>query len=51
VLVGTPFDLARKLDVDKPALRVRYEVEDLGTPSLADTVLAELAKHAGVKTS
>ena len=51
VLVGTPFDLARKLDVDKPTLRVRYEVEDLETPSLSETVVAMIAEHAGVKAS
>jgi predicted GTPase len=28
VLVGTPFDLGRLLDVDKPTVRVRYAVEE-----------------------
>ena len=50
VLVGTPFDLARKLDVEKPMLRVRYRSEDSpsepGMPTLADTVLAQLAERA-----
>lgn len=52
VLVGTPFDLARKLNVDKPMMRVRYEIEDIpdsaGSPTLADTVLARLAECAQV---
>ena len=50
VLVGTPFDLARKLDVEKPMLRVRYRSEDSpsepGMPTLADTVLAQLTERA-----
>jgi len=28
VLVGTPFDLGRLLDVEKPTVRVRYEIEE-----------------------
>ncbi|MCA8960014.1 MAG: GTPase [Planctomycetes bacterium] len=28
VLVGTPMDLTRLLDIDKPALRVRYDLEE-----------------------
>ena len=28
VLVGTPFDLGRLLDVDKPTVRVRYDIEE-----------------------
>lgn len=51
VLVGTPFDLARKLDVDKSMLRVRYRSEDSppepGVPTLADAVLARLTERAG----
>jgi predicted GTPase len=48
VLVGTPFDLARQLDVDKPMLRVRYEVEDddPGRASLAHAVLDRLPAPA-----
>ncbi len=47
ILVGTPFDLARRLDVDKPTLRVRYGIEDLPPgPRLADTVLSLLAAVA-----
>lgn len=42
VLVGTPFDLSRQLKIDKPAVRVRYETEDAGEPTLADVVLGRL---------
>ena len=34
VLVATPIDLARIIKIDKPSLRVTYEVEELTTPGL-----------------
>jgi predicted GTPase len=34
VLVGTPVDLGRVMTLDKPALRVRYELEEIGEPNL-----------------
>jgi predicted GTPase len=40
VLIGTPIDLRRLLDLDKPALRVSYRLEEVGEPTLAD-VLAQ----------
>jgi predicted GTPase len=40
VLVATPIDLGRLIKIDKPSLRVSYEVEALSKPSLHD-VLAE----------
>jgi predicted GTPase len=40
VLIGTPIDLRRVIDFDKPALRVSYRLEELGEPTLAD-LLAE----------
>jgi predicted GTPase len=39
-VIGTPIDLRRLIDFDKPALRVRYKLQELGEPTLAD-VLAE----------
>jgi predicted GTPase len=38
VLVGTPIDLGRVVRVDKPTVRVRYEVEEVGRPTLADVL-------------
>lgn len=53
VLVGTPFDLASKLKIDKPAVRVRYEIEnvarDAGTPTLESAVLERLANRLTVE--
>jgi predicted GTPase len=40
VVIGTPIDLRRLIDFDKPALRVTYRLEEVGEPTLAD-VLAE----------
>ncbi len=40
VLIGTPVDLRRVLALDRPALRVRYRLQEVGRPTLAD-VLAE----------
>ena len=49
VLVATPIDLARIIKLNKPHLRVTYEVEELGPPHLAE-LLAEFArKHASAK--
>src|ERR671938_1509629 len=40
VLIGTPIDLRRLIELDKPALRVTYRLQEIGEPTLAD-VLAE----------
>jgi len=40
VLIGTPIDLRRLIELDKPALRVRYRLQEIGEPTLAH-VLAE----------
>ena len=45
VLVGTPFDLPRLINIDKPALRVTYELEDLGQPTLGKELDTFLTKH------
>ena len=36
VVVATPIDLGRILRLDKPAVRVTYELEEIGLPKLAD---------------
>jgi predicted GTPase len=35
VLIGTPIDLRRVIDLDKPALRVTYRLQELGEPTIA----------------
>ena len=38
ILIGTPIDLRRVCQLDKPAVRVRYELEVIGEPTLEDLV-------------
>ena len=38
VLIGTPIDLRRIMKLDKPALRVRYDLEEIGDKELAKTL-------------
>jgi predicted GTPase len=40
VIVATPIDLRRVVDIKKPVQRARYEMQEIGRPGLAD-VLAE----------
>ncbi len=36
VIIGTPIDLTRVLTIKKPFQRVRYELQEIGTPTLYD---------------
>jgi len=36
VLIGTPIDLRRVLHLNKPAVRAKYELQEIGTPTLED---------------
>jgi predicted GTPase len=38
VLIGTPIDLRRLIDLGKPALRVTYRLDEIGSPTLADVL-------------
>jgi predicted GTPase len=38
VLIGTPIDLRRLLDLEQPALRVSYRLQEVGEPTLADVL-------------
>jgi predicted GTPase len=40
VLIGTPIDLRRVIELDKPALRVTYRLQELDEPGLAE-ILAD----------
>jgi predicted GTPase len=46
VLIATPIDLRRVVAFDKPALRVGYELQEIGQPTLADVVDAFIAALA-----
>jgi predicted GTPase len=44
VLIGTPVDLRNLLNINKPAARVRYEVQEIGKPNLEDVLNKFLRK-------
>lgn len=41
VLIGTPIDLRRVLKLNKPAQRVRYDLQEIGAPTLYDLLKAK----------
>jgi len=43
VVIGTPIDLRRIVKINKPAVRVRYELQGIGQPTLSE-VLDEFTK-------
>jgi len=43
VLIGTPIDLGRLLKINKPSQRVRYDLQEIGSPTLDDV----LRRHFG----
>lgn len=38
VLVATPIDLRRVMDIAKPSMRVRYELQEIGTPTIEEAI-------------
>ncbi len=38
VVIGTPIDLRRVLDIEKPSVRVMYELQEIGRPDLTDVL-------------
>ncbi len=43
VLIGTPIDLGRLLDLHKPCQRVTYELQEIGRPDLRDLLEARFS--------
>ena len=44
VIIGTPIDLHRIINIKKPSVRVRYDLQEIGTPNL-DTLLQKFVKR------
>jgi len=44
VIIATPIDLRRLIEIDKPAVRVGYELQEIGQPNL-ETVLREFVER------
>jgi len=43
VLIATPIDLRRIVKIKHPTVRVRYELKEIGQPTLADILKERLA--------
>jgi predicted GTPase len=44
VLIGTPIDLGRLIRMKKPSQRVRYELQEIGQPTLAEVIQVRFPK-------
>ena len=44
VIIGTPIDLNRIIKIKKPTQRVRYELQEIGQPTLEDVLKAKFGK-------
>ncbi len=42
VIIGTPIDLRKLISIDKPTDRVRYHLQEIGTPTLKELLEARL---------
>ena len=45
VVIGTPIDLNRIVNIDKPTTRVFYDLQEIGKPDLNDMLSDFIAKH------
>ena len=48
IVIGTPIDLNHVIKIDKPNVRVRYDLQEIGRPNLED-VLTEFVKNHKLK--
>jgi predicted GTPase len=44
VVIGTPIDLSRVLKINKPHQRVRYDLQEIGQPTLQDVLAKKFEK-------
>ena len=44
VIIGTPINLNRIININKPAVRVTYELDEIGTPTLEEVLNKKFAK-------
>jgi predicted GTPase len=44
VLIGTPIDLTRVIRLNKPSQRVRYELQEIGVPTLEDVLKTKFGR-------
>ncbi|MHA1924872.1 MAG: cyclic 2,3-diphosphoglycerate synthase [Candidatus Thorarchaeota archaeon] len=48
VVIGTPIDLGQLIKINKPSVRIRYDLQEIGRPNLED-ILAEFVEKKGIK--
>ncbi len=46
IIVATPIDLARIVHIDKPTQRVRYELQEIGRPTLEDILKERFGRRS-----
>ena len=46
VIIGTPIDLTRVMKIDRPSERVKYDLQEIGKPTLEDILTKKFGKHA-----
>ena len=45
VIIGTPIDLSRVININKPCTRVHYELDEITSPNLHDILQDFIKKH------
>ncbi len=45
VIIGTPIDLSRVINIDKPYTRVHYELDEVSSPNLEDVINDFVKEH------
>ena len=45
VIIGTPIDLSRVMNIDKPYTRVHYELDEVSSPNLEDVINDFVKEH------
>jgi predicted GTPase len=45
VVIGTPIDLSKLIEINKPNVRVRYDLQEIGKPNLEDILRDFIEKH------
>jgi predicted GTPase len=44
VIIGTPIDLSRVMKIKKPYQRVKYDLQEIGQPTLSDILMKKFGK-------
>ena len=45
VVIATPIDLNRVVKINKPCVKIQYELQEFGSPTFDDVISEFLAKH------